>query len=164
MDKTPIGARFIVVPKNEALSHSLIQDSKFSKWFLILYKVFITKAFLFRLLKFWIVQNSFPIVIKLNKINVKKKANSISTFDLSTLYTVIPYKLFIRVLLKVINFVFKSKVRKHIGFSKTYIYHCTKNEVFHKDFFSKCDHLQFPAIWSHLLKKSLMENFIFCAV
>ena len=33
------------------------------------------------------------------------------------------------------------------------------------DFFSKCD--QIPrklGIWSHLLNKSLMENFIFCAV
>ena len=30
------------------------------------------------------------------------------------------------------------------------------------DFFSKCD--QILRIWSHLLKKSLMENFIFCAV
>ena len=29
-----------------------------------------------------------------------------------------------------------------------------------KDFFSK----SFLRIWSHLLKKSLMENFIFCAV
>ena len=28
-----------------------------------------------------------------------------------------------------------------------------------KDFFSKYDQ-----IWSHLLKKSLMENFLFCAV
>ena len=34
-----------------------------------------------------------------------------------------------------------------------------------KDFFSKCDQIcSFPWIWSHLLKKSLMENFIFCAV
>ena len=31
-----------------------------------------------------------------------------------------------------------------------------------KCFFSKCD--QFLWIWSHLLKKSLMENFIFYAV
>ena len=34
-----------------------------------------------------------------------------------------------------------------------------------KDFYSKCD--QFPSflwIWSNLLKKSLIENFIFCAV
>ena len=34
-----------------------------------------------------------------------------------------------------------------------------------KDFFRKCDHvLNFLRIWLHLLKKSLMENFIFCAV
>ena len=33
-----------------------------------------------------------------------------------------------------------------------------------KDFFSKCDHIRRKLhIWSHLLKKSLMENFIFCA-
>ena len=34
-----------------------------------------------------------------------------------------------------------------------------------KDFFSKCDQiLKKLRIWSNLLKKSLMENFIFCAV
>ena len=34
-----------------------------------------------------------------------------------------------------------------------------------KDFFSKCNQIRsFPWIWSHLLKKSLMKNFIFCAV
>ena len=34
-----------------------------------------------------------------------------------------------------------------------------------KDFFSKCDQISRNLrIWSHLLKKSLMENFIFCAV
>ena len=34
-----------------------------------------------------------------------------------------------------------------------------------KDFLSKCDQIHsFLWIWSYLLKKSLMENFIFCAV
>ena len=34
-----------------------------------------------------------------------------------------------------------------------------------KDFFSKCDQIRGKLrIWSHLLKKSFMENFIFCAV
>ena len=34
-----------------------------------------------------------------------------------------------------------------------------------KDFFSKCDQIRsFLRIWSHLLKQSVMENFIFCAV
>ena len=34
-----------------------------------------------------------------------------------------------------------------------------------KNFFSRCDQIpSFPWIWLHLLKKSLMENFIFCEV
>ena len=34
-----------------------------------------------------------------------------------------------------------------------------------KDFFSKCDQIRsFLWNWSHLMKKSLLENFIFCAV
>ena len=34
-----------------------------------------------------------------------------------------------------------------------------------KGFFSKCDQIRRKLwIWSHLLKKSFMENFIFCAV
>ena len=34
-----------------------------------------------------------------------------------------------------------------------------------KDFFSKCDQIRRKLrIWSHLLKKSWMENFIFCGV
>ena len=34
-----------------------------------------------------------------------------------------------------------------------------------KDFFSKCDQIRrFLQIWSHLVKKSLSENFIFFAV
>ena len=39
-----------------------------------------------------------------------------------------------------------------------------KMEFSVKDFSSKCDQIRiFLRIWSHLLKKSLMENFIFCA-
>ena len=40
-----------------------------------------------------------------------------------------------------------------------------KMKFFIKDFFSKYDQIckKLP-IWSHLLKKCLMENFIFCAV
>ena len=45
------------------------------------------------------------------------------------------------------------------------IRNCTKIKFSVKDFFSKCDQIHnFLRIWSYLLKKSLMENFIFCAV
>ena len=34
-----------------------------------------------------------------------------------------------------------------------------------KNFSSKCDHIRsYLRMWSHLLAKSLMGNFIFCAV
>ena len=33
-----------------------------------------------------------------------------------------------------------------------------------KNFFCKCDQIQIGQNWSHLLEKSLMENFNFCAV
>ena len=40
-----------------------------------------------------------------------------------------------------------------------------KVKFFIKGFFSKCDQIRsFLRIWSHLLKKSLMKNFIFCAL
>ena len=40
-----------------------------------------------------------------------------------------------------------------------------KMRFFIKDFFSKSDQIRsFLRIWSHLLKRSLMESIIFCAV
>ena len=51
------------------------------------------------------------------------------------------------------------------NFAEMQSFHCTKNEVSIKHFFSKCDQIRsFLRIWSYLLKKSLMENFIFSAV
>ena len=42
---------------------------------------------------------------------------------------------------------------------------CTKMKFTIKNIFSKCDQIgSFLQIWSHLVKKSVMENFIFCAV
>ena len=46
-----------------------------------------------------------------------------------------------------------------------WIYTVQKMKFSIKDFFSKCDQIRPKLrIWSHLLKKPLMENFIFCAV
>ena len=40
-----------------------------------------------------------------------------------------------------------------------------KMKFYSKGLFSKCDQMRsFLRIWSHLLKKSLMEKFLFCAV
>ena len=54
---------------------------------------------------------------------------------------------------------------RYLLFSGTLCMYCTKMAFSIKDFFSKCDQIRsFLRIWSHLLNKSLMENFIFCAV
>ena len=45
------------------------------------------------------------------------------------------------------------------------VFTALRMKFFIKDFFSKCDQIRiFLLIWSHLLKKSLVENFIFCVV
>ena len=67
--------------------------------------------------KFWVVENSLPIVTKLNEISTKKQDKSILTFDFITLYTTISHSLLIIVLSEVINFVFKSETRSRIGTS-----------------------------------------------
>ena len=47
----------------------------------------------------------------------------------------------------------------------TYYYTAQKMKFSVKDFFSKCGQIRRKLrIWSHLLKKSFMENFILCAV
>ena len=47
---------------------------------------------------FWVVKNSFPIAEKLNKINPKKNAKTVTILEFSTLYISISYKLLIKVL------------------------------------------------------------------
>ena len=45
------------------------------------------------------------------------------------------------------------------------LYTAQKMKFSIKDFFSKCAQIRKKLrVWSHLLRKSLMENFIFCAV
>ena len=122
MHKTPVGARFIVA--SYYCSTNPLSDT-IPKIFIMVFNTvesFHNKSFFYSgCKKFWVVQNSFPIDTNVNKINVKKKAKSISAFDFSTLYTTILHKLLLKVLSEIINFAFKPKVRKRIGFSKTFM-------------------------------------------
>ena len=61
--------------------------------------------------KFLVVENSFPIVTKLNKIDTKKKSETISIFvDFTLLYPRIPHNILIKVSSEAISFAFISKV------------------------------------------------------
>ena len=122
IDKTPAGARFV------AASYYCSTNPLSDEIFKIIFNTrenFHKKGFFYLgCNEFWVAQNSFPIVTMLNKSNVRK--NYISAFDCSTLYTTILHKFLLKVLPEVINFAFKSKVRKRIGFSKTSIYWTSK--------------------------------------
>ena len=123
--KTPIRARFIVASycfSTNPLSGTI---PKIFKMTFNTVESFYKKFFFLGCEKFWVEQNSFPTATMINKINVKKK--SISIFVCSTFYTTILDKFLIKVLPEVINFVFKSKVIQHIGFSKTSIYWTSKD-------------------------------------
>ena len=110
-------ARFIVVSKN--CSTAPLFDV-ISKMIFDHVKSFHRKSFFYTCFKiFWVVQNSFPIVTNLNKINTNKNHKSIPAFDFTTLYTTIPPNFQIELLSEVINLVFKSKTQSHFGFSKT---------------------------------------------
>ena len=64
--------------------------------------------------RFWVINNSKPLIDKLNVINTKKKAKEISTFDFSTLYTKLPHNDLLRVLNHIVDFVFDGGTRNYL--------------------------------------------------
>ena len=67
--------------------------------------------------KFWVIQNTDPVLAKLNSINGKKSAKHISCFDFSTLYTNIPHNKLIEKLNGLVEFAFKGGDRNYICFN-----------------------------------------------
>ena len=57
-----------------------------------------------------IIQNSNPVIDRIEKINNRNKAVTISTFDFATLYTKIPHKLLIDALNEVVDFAFEGGI------------------------------------------------------
>ena len=63
---------------------------------------------------FWVIQNNSPVVERIDKINKKKQAVSVRTFDFSTLYTKIPHHLLRDALFEIVDFF--SRVEYHMEF------------------------------------------------
>ena len=63
-------------------------------------------------------------------------------------------------------FIMKQNKNENVKLSMIWkMLYTAKNMFSIKDFFSKCNQIRsFLRTWSHLLKKFLTENFIFCAV
>ena len=73
------------------------------------------------------IENSKPLIDKLDVINTKKKAKEVSTFDFSTLYTNLPHDDLLRVLNEIIDFAFDGGNRNYIGFNEYKVF-WMKNE------------------------------------
>ena len=65
--------------------------------------------------RFWIIENSSPIIEKLSKINDRKTARDISTYDFSTLYTKLPHDDLIENLNYIVDFAFNGGNEKKDG-------------------------------------------------
>ena len=63
---------------------------------------------------FWTIQNSYPVISSISKLNERKAAKSMSTFDFSTLYTIIPHDKLLYVLNEITDFAFKGGTRNYV--------------------------------------------------
>ena len=108
--------------------------------------------------RFWVIENSFPVVEKLSKLNERKKARNVSTYDFSTLYTKLPHDELIKNLDEVVDFVFKGGNKKKDGNRKfltvrgSYAYWTKKKHG--KDSFTRA---QIKLLTSHLIKETYFQ-------
>ena len=115
MHKDPPGARFIIASKQ--CSTKKISKSVSSAFKLMYSQIenFHSKAkFLSNYNKFWVLQNPDPVLASIKRINRKKGAKSIATYDFSTLYTKLPHDKLVKELLKLIDFCFEGGKKKYI--------------------------------------------------
>ena len=65
--------------------------------------------------RFWVIENSKPVIEALKKINLKNAAKEISTYDFSTLYTKLPHDDLLNNLSKIVDFAFSGGNTKKDG-------------------------------------------------
>ena len=108
--------------------------------------------------RFWVIENSSPILEKLTRINEKKNAKDISTYDFSTLYTKLQHDDLIKNLNEIIDFAFKGGNerkdgnRKYLTVSGRTAYWSKKKKG--KNSFTKGD---IKLLLSHLIKETYFQ-------
>ena len=115
MHKDPPGARFIIASKQcstKKISKSV--SSAFKLMYSQIENFHKKSKFLSNYNKFWVLQNPDPVISSIKKINRKKSAKSIATYDFSTLYTKLPHEKLVKELLKLIDFCFDGGNKKYI--------------------------------------------------
>ena len=116
MHYTPSRSRFIVASASCSTKPiSKVVSVIFSKIFNQIESFHLKSRFYKQFNMFWVIQNSKPILDRLNKLNRNNKDKSISTYDFSTLYTKLLHDDLITVLNQLIDFVFKGGRKKADG-------------------------------------------------
>ena len=111
LHKDPIGSRFIIASKQSSLKPLLKDLTCIFKLFQKQVESFNDKSRIWSGVSgCWIIQNSNPVVDRIEKINNRNKAATISTFDFATLYTKIPHELLIDALNEVVDFAFEGGI------------------------------------------------------
>ena len=119
MHKDPPGARFIIASKQ--CSTKKISKAVSSTFKLIYNQIenFHKKAkFLSNYNKFWVLQNTEPVLDIIKQINRKKGAKYIATYDFSTLYTKLPHDKLVKELHNLIEFAYDGGNKKYIKINK----------------------------------------------
>ena len=119
MHKDPPGARFIIASKQcvtKKISKSV--SSAFKLMFNQIENFHKKAKFLSNYNKFWVIQNPEPVLESIKRINRKKGAKSLATYDFSTLYTKLPHDKLVKELLKLIDFCFNGGKKNYIKINK----------------------------------------------
>ena len=117
--KIPSGARFIIAGKK--CIHKQLSKHVTSAFKLCYSQIdaYHKKTYYFSEAKtFWVIQNNSLPLECIKKINKRKNAKQISTFDFSTLYTKIRHGKLLDILYKVVDFVFKGRTSDYIIINK----------------------------------------------
>ena len=119
MHKIPSKARFIVAAKYCSLKGLAQAVTKVLKMFYKQVENYSRKSYFFSHVKtFWVIKNKDPVIKTLKRLNDRKCAQSVSTYDFSTLYTKIPHPELKNVLNEITDFCFNGCNDSKISIAK----------------------------------------------
>ena len=116
LHKTPIKFRFIIAAPNCSIKPLARSVTAMFKLFQKQIRTYNEKSKFFSGVKtFWVIDNNTPVLDAAHKLSRNSKAESLETFDFSTLYTKIPHDKLTDVLCKLIDFCFDGGAHEFIS-------------------------------------------------